>query len=104
MWPLREVDAHLDQIEIASEIYENGEWVPYQDGTLSAIRPLSELIAGSGLIALTPEGGAAMLCGTLGVLSGGVRPAEHFRMAMRDPVRGRTIAHEYESSFLPLNA
>lgn len=104
LWPLREVDKHLDQIEIASEIYENGEWVTYQEGTLSAIRPLSELIAGSGLTALTAEGGAAMLCGTLGVQSGGVRPAEHFRMSIRDPVRGRAMTHEYESTFLPLIA
>jgi len=104
LWPLREVEPHLDQIAIASEVYENGDWVPYQGGTLAAIRPLVDLIAQSGLTALAADSGVAMLCGTLGVLSGGVRPAERFRMRMHDPVLERTIVHGYDITFLPLVA
>lgn len=105
-WRFAEVADHLDRIALRSWIRDdaNGEWVPYQDGTLASIRPLAELIARCGFAAgadrLQP--GTAMMCGTLGVLSGGVRPSRFFRIEMHDPVLDRTLGHAYESRILPL--
>lgn len=101
-WDLAEVADHLDALELASFVEEDGRFVPYQAGRLAAIRPLAALIAGApyaegGRL----PGGVAMMCGTLGVLSGGVRPARRMRLALVDPVLGRRLAHEYETRPLP---
>lgn len=96
LWPWEDVQGHLDVLELATDVEEDGGWVRYQEGTLAAIRPLPELIAGAGL----PDQ-AAMLCGTLPAI-GGVRPAARYRMALTDPVRGREIRLEYSVTALPV--
>ena len=98
LWAFDEVAPHLDQVELGSEIFEDGAWVTYQSGTLASIRPLGDLAQDGGLA----EGGA-MLCGTLGAI-GGVRPAERFRMRLTDPVLGREITAEYAMRVLPVVA
>ncbi|WP_097458822.1 DUF2848 domain-containing protein [Mangrovitalea sediminis] len=106
LWHFDEVADHLESIEMRSWIQEAGsaDWVLYQEGSLSAIRPLTDLIAGAGLEqAAGQDTAAAMLCGTLGA-KGGVRPAQTFRMELRDPVKGRTISHEYRIFELPVVA
>ncbi len=104
LWEFDAVADRLDGIELSSWIRENGDWTLYQEGSLAAMRPLAELIEGSGMHALAADGPVGMLCGTLGVKSGGVRPSTEFRMEMRDPVLGRTIAHEYRIETLPVIA
>ncbi len=107
-WDFAEVEPHVDSIELRSWIRdgENGEWVLYQQGTLADLRPLRDLIARArethGEEAFSA--GSAMLCGTFPVVEGGIRPARHFRMAMHDPVLGRTIEHGYETVLLPVVA
>ncbi|MEP3346078.1 MAG: DUF2848 domain-containing protein [Litoreibacter sp.] len=98
IWPLAEVNPHLDEVELHCEINEEGKWVTYQTGTLSSISPLAELIAASSL----PEGGA-MLCGTLGAI-GGVRESSAYRLRMTDPVLEREISLEYNVTTLPVIA
>ncbi len=106
LWDFDDVAGHLDDIRIRSFIQEADEWVPYQEGTLASIRPLSELLAGSpathGGTRLQP--GTAMMCGTFAVLSGGVRPANAFRMEMIDDKLGRRIEHGYQMTSLPVIA
>ena len=105
LWRFEDVAAHLDRIEMRSFVRDvpEGDWVPYQDGTLASIRPLTELMEKSPFAAgpARLRAGTAMMCGTFGVLSGGVRPSRYFRMEMRDPVRGRILEHTYESRVLP---
>lgn len=107
LWRFDEVAEHLDAIELRSWIRDDAgaDWTPYQDGTLGKIAPLGQLVERSP--AAQPGGrlrpGTAMMCGTFGAL-GGVRPARHLRMEMRDPVMDRTIAHEYETVALPVVA
>lgn len=96
LWPWEEVEGHLDTLELTTEIKEAGAWVPYQAGSLAAIRPLPDLISGAALTA-----SAALLCGTLPA-NDGVRPADAYRMALTDPVLGRTIALEYAVATLPV--
>ena len=104
LWLFSEVADHLDDIQIRSFISENGEWVPYQSGTLASIRPLLDLVAASpkAQSATRLAAGTAMMCGTFPVLSGGVRPARRFRMEMEDVRLGRRIEHSYEMSPLPV--
>lgn len=108
LWRYDELRRHLDEIELRSWIRErsDAEWTLYQEGDLSKFRPFAELIQRSRFAAgpdrLRP--GTAMMCGTLGVVSGGVRAARHFKMQMHDRVLGRTIEHEYETVFLPVVA
>ena len=106
LWRFEEVADHLDALEMRSwiQVQDDGDWMLYQEGTLAAIRPLDELVAGAGLAQVSGDGKAAgLLCGTLGA-KGGVRPARAFRMALHDPVRNRTIEHCYRIIELPVVA
>ena len=96
LWLLDTVSDHLDEIELRSWIFEDGEWQPYQEGTLSEILPLQVLIDGAGL-----TDGTAMLCGTLPAI-GGVRPAAQFKMELLDRVTGNQITASYASSVLKI--
>ncbi len=97
LWPLAEVEAHWDALELTAVI--EGE-VVYQRGTLAAMRHPRDLLARRpGGPALPP--GSAMFCGTLGAL-GGIRPAARFAMTLHDPVLGRTLSHAYDIAVLPV--
>nr|WP_321463914.1 DUF2848 domain-containing protein [uncultured Cohaesibacter sp.] len=94
LWPLDEVRAHLDRLILRCFILEKGEWTLYQQGDLSAIRPLGELIEGGKL----PDN-AAMLCGTLSAI-GGVRSALKYKLELEDPVLARQINLSYDVKLL----
>lgn len=108
VWSFEEVEPHLDRIEFRSWIRNGASeaWVLYQEGCAGDVRPLRQLAdasphaRGGGRLAA----GTVMMCGTFGVVSGGVRPAPCFRMEMKDPVLDRSIMHEYAVSVLPLVA
>jgi hypothetical protein len=94
--------ARLDDLALDSDIRDDDaqDWIPYQRGTLAAIQPLAELLAGA------PDGlapGAAMLCGTLAAI-GGVRPARQFRARLVDPATGRRLDLSYRAAPLPVIA
>lgn len=100
-WRLADVEAHWDQIRMRAYAVMNGERVLYQDGLLATLRPPSDLMAkwrghGQGL-----PPGTVMFGGTLGAI-GGIRPASRFEMELHDPVLGRSIAHGYDISVLPV--
>lgn len=103
LWRLDEgLAARLDGLALESDIRDDDaqDWTPYQRGTLAAIRPLAELVAGA------PDGlapGAAMLCGTLAAI-GGVRPARQFRARLMDPDTGRRLGLSYRTQPLPVIA
>lgn len=98
IWKFDDVKDHLDQLELSCEVFEDGDWVSYQQGSLAAIRPLAELLKGADM----PDQ-SAMLCGTLGA-KGGVRPAEQYRMRLSDPVLNRSIELNYSVRTLPIVA
>ncbi|TVR06837.1 MAG: DUF2848 domain-containing protein [Salinarimonadaceae bacterium] len=106
LWRFDELRDRLDGLEMASWVRDDAgaEWTLYQQGTLGKIRPLLDLVDGStfgdgGRMAA----GTLMMCGTFGAI-GGVRPARHFRMELRDPASGRTLTHEYAADVLPVIA
>ncbi|MCC7459014.1 MAG: DUF2848 family protein [Nitrospira sp.] len=101
-WPWDDVVERADAIGLRSEIFEHGRWVRYQDGTLAAIRPLAQLIAGLPADAPVADG-LVLFCGTLAALPDaggrGVRPAARMRLLLIDGAH--TLAHEYETTALP---
>lgn len=100
MWPWHEVAPHWDALELHSEILEEGNWVAYQTGSVSAL--LSPLDLLERLCQVSPVLRAmdlAMLCGTLPTI-GGIRPSDCFRFRLVDPVLGREIRAGYRRSSL----
>lgn len=98
VWDFDEIKDDLESLILRCEILEAGAWISYQEGTLAAIRPLADLMAGTEFGENT-----AMLCGTLGAI-GGVRPASEYRMALIDPARDRKITLDYSVRTLPIVA
>ncbi|MEI2264860.1 DUF2848 domain-containing protein [Erwinia sp. CGal63] len=101
-WRMSEVAEHWDSLELTSWIKEQGEWVVYQQGTLASLLTPQDLLARY-LAGEKPEEGLAMSCGTLSAI-GGIRPSSEFRMALHDPVLGRTLEHVYQTAALPVVA
>jgi len=101
-WAWDTVVARADTIGLRSAIFENGQWVRYQDGTLASIRPLEQLVTGLPADAPVADG-LVLFCGTLGALPDaggrGVRPATRMRLRLVDG--DLTLAHEYTATALP---
>lgn len=102
-WEFDTLTDRLDTLELYSWVHENGDWVPYQQGTLAAIRRLEKLISGApGAKGQRLGAGAVLFCGTLPVLGGGVRPAARMKLELRDPAGNDTIVLDYTTRSLPL--
>lgn len=101
LWPFDQIEGHLDQMLLRSEIQEHDgdDWVMYQSGALSSIRPLQQLMRDMPGGKLSP--GTAMLCGTVPAL-GGIRPARAFRMTLENPITGQSITQSYRVTELPV--
>ena len=98
LWALDEVLPHWDSLLIRSYAVIDGERVLYQQGSVAAMLPPEEIIAG-----YEPgfSDGTAMFCGTLAAI-GGIRPAARFEFEIEDPVLGRIIRHGYDVTVLPV--
>ena len=100
VWDLAEVEGHWDQIILRSWATIDGSRVLYQEGTLSGMLPVAELIRLGFNAATLPEG-TAMLGGTFAA-KGGIRPATRFDYEIEDPVLKRRIASGYDIVTLPV--
>lgn len=96
LWLYQDIKAHLDSLLLQSWIKEDDQWVEYQQGELSNLLPLKNLID---MIDL--KNNQAMLCGTLGAI-GGVRAADEFKMQIKDNVLKRTIETHYQVKTLSI--
>jgi hypothetical protein len=99
IWRLEDVAPHWDALVLRSYAGVNGERRLYQEGSVAAMRTLSELFrlyAGRERL----PAGTAMFCGTLAV-RGGIMSAEKFEMELEDPVLGRKITYSYRIQTLP---
>jgi Protein of unknown function (DUF2848) len=99
LWAFEDVTDHWDSIILRSFATIGGERVLYQEGTLAAMLPPAELIAG-GFGNELPDG-AAMFGGTFAA-KGGIRPADRFDFEIVDPVLNRSIRHGYSIVTLPV--
>ena len=102
LWRLDEVEARWDRLTLRAHATIDGTRVPYQDGSLSGLRPPADLIGrwtnGAGL-----KPGTVMFGGTLAAI-GGIRPAMRFEMELEDPATGRRLGHAYDVDALPVIA
>jgi hypothetical protein len=92
-WRYDEVKPHWDTLVLRA-------WADdklYQEGPVTAMRSPEDLMQRYGKL----PAGWAMFCGTLAA-KGGIRPASIFRMELDDPVRKRTLKHEYRIDVLPV--
>jgi Protein of unknown function (DUF2848) len=98
VWRLEDVAAHWDKLVLRSYVSTEGRRRLYQEGSVAAMRPPTELfkLYCGGLL----PAGTAMVCGTLAV-HGGITPSETFEMELEDPVLGRKITHSYRVKTLP---
>jgi Protein of unknown function (DUF2848) len=98
VWRLEDVAAHWDKLVLRSYVSTEGRRRLYQEGSVAAMRPPTELfkLYCGGLL----PAGTAMFCGTLAV-HGGITPSETFEMELEDPVLGRKITHSYRVKTLP---
>src|SRR3546814_8798113 len=86
-WDYEEVAPHWDRIVLRSFIVENGERVPYQEGTVAGMLEPENLLErwdGGALVE-----GKLMLGGTPAAL-GGIRPAGRFEFEIEDREIGRS--------------
>lgn len=100
LWELEDVIGHWDKMILRSYATIKGERVLYQEGTLDAMLPVTELIARGFPGGKLPDG-CAMFGGTFAA-KGGIRPAERFEFELEDPVLKRTIRHGYDVLTLPV--
>lgn len=100
VWDLAELEGHWDQIILRSFATINGTRVLYQEGTLSGMLPVAELIK-KGFGGTTLPEGTAMFGGTFAA-KGGIRPATRFDYEIEDPVLKRKIASGYDIKTLPV--
>lgn len=94
LWPWAGLRDHWDRLEIHAEILEEGAWVTYQRGLVEAMRHPDDLIGRARQMGVPTGPGVLMFGGTLPV-HGAIRPAAGFRVALNDPVTGRSIGHSY---------
>ena len=101
LWRYADVVEGWDDIELRSHRVHNGQWMPYQQGSMAKIRKPEDLIGGffDGLTEL--PAGVAMFTGTIPTI-GEITGGEHFAMALVDARRGRTLWHRYDSPSLPV--
>jgi hypothetical protein len=91
-WRYDDVKPHWEKLVLRS--WTDGEL--YQEGPVTAMRSPEDLLSRYPL-----KPGWAMFCGTLAA-KGGIRPGKVFRMELEDPVRKRTLKHEYRIDVLPV--
>jgi Protein of unknown function (DUF2848) len=95
-WSYEDVKPHWDRLVLRSWIFEKGEKIPYQEGTVNSMRSPEDLLGRYPL-----EDGEAMFCGTFAA-KGGIRPSPRFEMELEDPVRKRKLGHAYSIKVLPV--
>jgi hypothetical protein len=98
VWRLDDVAAHWDKLVLRSYVNVGAERRLYQEGSVKAMRPPTELfrLYSGGVL----PAGTAMFCGTLAV-HGVITPSDAFEMELEDPVLGRKITHSYRIKTLP---
>jgi hypothetical protein len=100
LWELEDVIGHWDQMILRSFAWIDGARVLYQEGTLDAMLPVTELLARGFEDGKLPDG-CAMYGGTFAAI-GGIRPADRFEYELEDPVLKRVIRHGYDVIALPV--
>ena len=100
LWLYDDVVGHWDDIILRSYAIENEERCLYQEGPITTMLPLEDLVQRYNGGSKELQSNTLMFCGTLSVI-GGVRPIEAFEIELEDPVLSRKIFHKYSIQTLP---
>ena len=93
LWRFAELESHWDRLVLRSHVTRAGTRSLYQEGEVAnMLAPRDLLRRFSGSAELAP--GVAMFCGTLPV-RGEIGGGERFEIELHDPVKGRSLRHEY---------
>ena len=99
-WPVEEIDAHWDDIQISSHVLKDNEWIAYQDGSLKDMlhyKDLFELIEAD-----KPAGEApCLLSGTIPIIGGEMIYTSACRITLSDARLKRKITKQYRVVVLP---
>ena len=101
LWRFTDIENHWDRLLLRSHVTRGGKRLLYQEG------PVSRMLAPRDLLARFPDSrgklppGTAMFCGTLAV-QGEIGGGERFEIELSDPVKGRSLKHEYRARSLPI--
>ena len=99
LWRHADVADHWDDLVLRSYATNDGIRRLYQEGSIAALKPPTELIAsyrdGGAL-----EPGTLMFGGTLAVI-GKVGGADRFEVEIYDPARDTSLLHAYDIQALP---
>jgi hypothetical protein len=101
LWRFADVEAHWDALQLRSHVVRGGQRVLYQEGSVA------KLLSPFDLVARLPDSpgnlppGTAMFCGTLPVL-GKIGGGERFEIELIDPVKKRSLKHEYTTRNLAI--
>jgi hypothetical protein len=102
LWSFAETKDHWDRLLLRSWITRDGHCMLYQEGVVTRMLAPEDLIArytgGNSALPI----GTAMFCGTMPLLAP-IGPAASFTMELEDPVRHRTLRHQYGVRQLPYN-
>ena len=94
LWALAGLESHWDRLVLRSHVTRKGNRRLYQEGEVSKMLAPRELLARfAGSSGILPAG-TVMFCGTLAV-QGEIGGGERFEIELHDPVRNRSLSHEY---------
>ncbi|MCM3766362.1 DUF2848 domain-containing protein [Neobacillus niacini] len=99
LWPLCSIEDHWDEIEMNSWYVVNGKEILYQSGKLAEFltpTELVEIIEARGYSVSE----AAILCGTLPILSNEFLYGEEFKAELYDPKSNERISLSYQIKIL----
>ncbi|WP_224504036.1 DUF2848 domain-containing protein [Celeribacter litoreus] len=99
VWPFEEVADHWDDLKISSYIWENGEKVLYQEGSVAGLLDPRDTISGYEDGRLVD--GSVLFCGTMPAI-GGIRVSTRFQAEIEDPVLNRKISFGYSIISMPI--
>jgi hypothetical protein len=94
-WLLDEVIDHWDDLQLNCEIFQNNNWIDYQNGNVTANLAVDDVLKFAESKQAIDTEGTILFCGTVPILGGQFIFGEGFRLTLTDPVLGRTIKHEY---------
>ena len=100
LWRFDDVAEHWDRLEISAEVEEGSGFVPYQHGSVAAMRDPRDLIATFEAEGHRIAPDTVIFGGTLPVI-GGIRPRRKFRAALSDQIRGTMLGLQYNCEWIP---
>jgi len=101
LWRLADVERHWDRLMLRSRVTRGGQTILYQEGSVNNILAPGDLVAKFPDSPGTLPVGTMMFCGTLPV-QGVIGSGDRFEIELIDPVRQRSLQHEYSSRSLAI--